>query len=368
VTAFLTRAGATPGGCLDETVTTKGSPHMWRDLTDPRQVAEGIDLEEGRREPVFENLSIPEPFGPVRLVVDDHKIKRFAFTQDDYGDWYLCDSPFGGRIGQAGLLTNDLVQLFTTEFAASRTVGLHTEEQLWFESPVRLGEQVTLEGEYVEAYERRGQGYVVMEARATGADGRTLVRHRGVEILRTVPGSVAGRGATSAGSTEGRVSDEVAPDAPVAETVTPDLAVGTMLSPLHKTITQEQASVFSRAGEYVRNIHSDLDIARRAQLRIPIIQGQQQCCLVTELLTRFVGAAWFTTGWLRVKFVQPVEVFEPLEVSGRVVGVTPLDGGGRRIDLETWVKRADGRLSTVGWARADLPPDGGGPTGAAHPA
>jgi acyl dehydratase len=335
----------------------EGRPPVWRDLTDPRQVADGVELEEGRREPIFENLSIPEHFGPVRLVVDDHKIKRFAFTQDDYGDWYLRDSPFGGRIGHAGLLTNDLVQLFTTQFAASRTVGLHTEEQLWFDSPVRLGEQVTLEGEYVEAYERRGQGYVVMEAKATAGDGRTIVRHRGVEILRTVPGSVAGRAATSGKPGTERITGEIDPRAPVVERATPAVTEGTVLRPLHKTVTQEQASVFSRIGEYVRNIHNDLALARAGELRIPIIQGQQQCCMLTELLTRFVGQSFFTTGWLRVKFVQPVEVFEALEVSGRVVGVTELAGGNTRLDLEVWTRRADGRLSSVGWARADLPPD-----------
>ena len=329
---------------------------MWRDLTDPRQVTDGTNLEAGRREPVFENLSLPEHFGPVPLVVDDHKIKRFAFTQDDHGDWYLRDSPYGGRIGQAGLLTNDMVQLFTTEFAASRTVGLHTEEQLWFENPVRLDDEVVLEGEYVEAYERRGQGYVVMTARATTTDGRTVVRHRGVEILRTVPGAVAGRSATSGSGEEGRVTGEVAADAPFADRATPDVAVGTVISPLRKTITQEQASVFSRSGEYVRNIHNDLDLARRGELRIPIIQGQQQCCLVTEMLTGFIGESFFTTGWLRVKFVQPVEVFDPLEVSGQVVGVERLQGGGTRLDLEVWVRRGDGRLSTVGWAHADLAP------------
>ncbi|MFC4009303.1 hypothetical protein ACFOY2_18875 [Nonomuraea purpurea] len=280
-----------------------------RDLTDPAARAEGVDPEAGLKEPIFENLEIPEDFGPVTIVVDDHKVKRFAFTQDDYRPWHFGDSPFGHRIGQAGLLTNDLVQLFTTKYAASRTVGLHTEEQLWFRSPVRVGEQVTLRGRYVEAYERRGQGYVVMEAEAHGEDGRTLVRHRGVEILRTVPGEVAGRG--SGGGSGPRVTGEIDESRPYAVTATGGVEPGTPLRPLEKVITQEQASVFSRTGEYVRNIHSDLDVARAAGLAIPIVQGQQQCCLILDLLTGFFGPAWLTDGWIRCKFVQPVAVFEP---------------------------------------------------------
>src|SRR5690606_2217690 len=129
------------------------------------------------------------------------------------------------------------------------------------------------------------------------------------------------------------------------ETFSPRVRVGTPLLPLRKEITQEQASVFSRAGEYVRNIHNDLGIAKAAGLSIPIVQGQQQCCLVTELLTRFFGAAWFTGGWLKVKFVQPVQVFEPLIVGGVVTGIE--EG---KVSLHVWVRRQDGKLSTIGWA------------------
>ncbi|AOS63393.1 MaoC family dehydratase [Actinoalloteichus hymeniacidonis] len=329
---------------------------VWRDLTDPRRVAEGVDWEAGLKEPIFENLEIPEELGPVTLVVDDHKIKRYAFTQDDYHPWHLSASPLGERIAHAGLLTNDIVQLFTTRYAASRTVGLHTEEQLWYDDAVRLGEQVTLTGRYVEAYQRRGQGYVVMEAAATGEDGRSLLRARGVEILRTVPGEIAGRGSTQADSAAapGRVTGEFDASLPFADRAGTGLRIGQPLTPLAKTITQEQASVFSRTGEYVRNVHADLDLARKAGLRIPIVQGQQQCGLVTELLTRFFGLRWFTSGWVRTKFVNPVEVFEPLEVGGVVTDLTEQDGRIVAAELHVWVRRADGRLSTVGWASCEV--------------
>ncbi|MFI6347845.1 hypothetical protein [Streptomyces sp. NPDC050560] len=352
----------------------------WRDLTDPRLVARGVDPEAGLKEPVFENLEIPEKLGPATVLVDDHKIKRYAFTQDDYHPWHFTDSPFGGRIGHAALLSNDLVQLFTTRYAASRTVGLHTEEQLWFDGPARLGDEVTLEGTYVESYTRRGQDYVVMEATATGPGGRSVLRHRGVEILRTRPGDVvgramsgsgdggaagdgagdgggAGRGERAGGAGGGRVDGSFDPALPTARVADPaTLVPGAPLPTREATVTQEQASVFSRCGEYVRNVHDDLAIAREGGLRIPIVQGQQQCGLVTAVLTRFFGAPFFTGGWLRVKFVQPVEVFEPLVVGGVVKRVEQVAAGGTAVDTEVWVRRADGRLSTVGWASCTVPP------------
>ncbi len=321
----------------------------WRDLTDPRRAAWVEDLEEGLKEPVFENLEIPEALGPVTITVDDHKIKRFAFTQDDYSPWSLQGSPFGGdRIGQAALLGNDLVQMFTTRYRASKTVGFHTEEQMWFDSPVKLGEKVTMSGTYVEAYERRGQGYVVMEAQAVGEDGRSIVRHRGVEILRTVPGLIGGRGSETP---QKKVTGEVPAGARRIDSITADVRPGDVLAPLHKTITAEQAAVFSRIGEYVRNTHNDLEIARAGKLPVLIVQGQQQAGCVAEYLTKAFGAAWFTDGWFQLKFVNPLQVFDPIAISGLVTAVTPTADGRRKVELEVWARRAsDERLTTVGWA------------------
>ena len=332
---------------------TDASPRPWRDLTDPRRAADADVLEAGLKEPEFENLSIPEELGTVRVLVDDHKIKRFAFTQDDHSPWHLHRGPFDGqRIAHAALLGNDLVQLFTLVYAASKVVGYHTEEQMWFDSPAVLDETVTLTGRYTEAYRRRGQGYVVMDARATGEDGRSIVRHRGVEILRTDPGAIGGRGSASP---ERRVTGEVADDARVVTALDAGVRPGDVLAPLHKTVTAEQAAVFSRVGEYVRNIHNDIGVARAGGLRAPIVQGQQQFGVLAQLLSLRFGSAFFTSGWLRVKFLAPLEVFEPFVSTGVVTAVTPVDSG-LRVDLEVWVRReSDGRLMTAGWACATVP-------------
>lgn len=328
-------------------------PEPWRDLTDPRRATEAGDLEAGLKEPVFENLEIPERLGPVTISVDDHKIKRFAFTQNDFHPWTLDASPFDGRrIGHACLLGNDLLQLFTLVYAGSKTVGFHTEEQMWFDSPVYLGERVTLSGTYVEAFERRGQGYVVMEAKAVGEDGRSIIRHRGVEILRTVPGAFAGR---SSSTPDRMVSGDVPADARSVERFRKDTRPGDVLASLDKIVTAEQAAVFSRIGEYVRNIHNDLDIARDGKLRVPIVQGQQQVGILGEYLTRAFGAYWFTAGWLRVKFLNTLEVFEPIRATALVTEVKPSQEG-TQIELEVWIRRmCDGKLTTVGWASCTLP-------------
>ena len=335
------------------TTALDASPSPWRDLTDPRRATSVADLEDGLKEPVFENVEIPEPLGPVTITVDDHKIKRFAFTQDDHSVWSLHDSPFGGRIGQPALLGNDLLQLFTTRYRASRTVGFHTEEQMWFDSPVRLGETVTLAGTYTEAYVLRGQGCVVMEAQATGDDGRSIIRHRGVEILRTVPGAIAER---ASGTPSRKVQGDIPSGARWVDAVGEDIRVGDALSPMRKTITFEQAAIFSRLGEYVRNTHNDLAIARRGQLRVPIVQGQQQAGCMAEFLGRAFGAAWYTDGWFKLKFIATLEVFEPVTFHGLVTSVTPASDDRKRVELEVWSRRqSDARMTVVGWASCVTP-------------
>ncbi|MFF7795791.1 hypothetical protein [Streptomyces sp. NPDC007991] len=334
-------------------MTTHPTAVLGRNLTDPSRAVQDKDLEAGLKPPVFDEIVIPEEFGPVGLVVDDLKVKRFAFTQDDHGDWYLRAGPDGPRIGQAGLLANDLLQLFTLHYAASQVVGLHTEEELWFDRPVLVGQRVRLAGRYVDKYERRGQGYVVMEADARDEDGRTLVRHRGVEIMRTTPGEVAGRGSAGGGSGR-RVSDEYDTSLPLAERLGGGTVTGMGLEPLRKEIMFEQMAVFSRIGEFVTNIHDNLATARAAGLAVPIVQGQQLVCYLAELLTRAFGAEWFRTGWLRVKFLRPVSAFDSVEAAGAVREVEH-DGSRTRIGLDVWVRRGDGSLAAVGWARGEVP-------------
>ncbi len=326
----------------------------WRDITDPRRAETVDDLEAGLKEPEFENLEIPEHLGPISIIIDDHKVKRYSFEIDDYSPWSLEKSPFfdGQRIAQAGLLTNDLLQLFTLVYRGSHVIGLHTEEQIWFENPAKIDEKIVLDGEYTESYISRGQGYVVMNALAKGEDGRVIVRHRGVEILKTIPGNIAGRSSTVP---DDRVTGEIEEGARFIDKAFDDIKQEDALYPVNKVITAEQAAVFSRVGEFVTNIHNNLEKAREGNLRMPIVQGAQMFCTLTQVLTGFFGKDFFTSGWLRTKFLAPVKVFEPFKISGRVTGIKDRENGKKKVSLEVWIRRSsDERLAVIGWASCEI--------------
>lgn len=302
----------------------------------------------------YENIELGEDFGPIEEVVDDYKIKKFAFMTDDHHPWYFGDSPFGKRIGHAGILANDLLQLFTTVYDANTVVGLHTQEELWFVNPVFAGERARLWGKYVEKYERRGKGYVVMEAQATGEDGRVLLRHRGIEILHIEPGPVVGK--STAQTVEKRVTGEYRRDLEPATRARTGLRPGTPLAPLSKHVTQDQVAVFSGVGKHLRNIHTDVEIARQGGLSNTVVQGMMECVYLTEMLTSFFGPAWFTTGWEKMKFIRPVYSGETITARGAVTGESR-DAGGARLELEIWVENAAGEMTAAGWASARV----GGP-------
>ncbi len=304
----------------------------------------------GTREATFENVVLGERFGPLDVVVDEYRVRRFAFMVDDYHPWSFGPSPFGGRpIGQAGILANDLLQLFTLVYDPNTVVGLHTEEELWFASPVFVGETATLEGRYVEKYERRGKGYVVMEAEARGPGGRLLLRHRGVEIMRIEPGKVVGKG--TAEPPAKRVTGEYRKNLEPVATARPGLPPGTPIAPIRKFVRQEQMSVFSGADAHLRNIHTDIEVARRAGLTNTLVQGMMEGIYLTELLARFFGESWYTTGWEKMKFLKPVYARELLIARGVVTGETT-DDRDRRLEVEMWVEDSKGQMTAAGWASA----------------
>jgi acyl dehydratase len=297
----------------------------------------------------YENIELGEDFGPIEEVVDVYQVKKFAFMMDDYHPCYFADSPFGKRIGHAAILANELLQLFTQVYDPNTVVGLHTQEELWFVNPVFVGERVRLHGKYVEKYERRGKGYVVMEADARGEDGRLLLRHRGVEILHIQPGPVVGK--STAETPEKRVIGEYRKDVEPVTRVRSGLIPGTPLVPVVKTIMQDQIAVFSGVGKHLRNIHTDIEVARKAGLSNTLAQGMMETIYLTELLTGFFGHAWFTTGWEKMKFIKPVLSGETVTARGVVMGETR-EQEGTRLELEIWCENPAGQMTAAGWASA----------------
>lgn len=300
-----------------------------------------------RKDADFDLVEIPEHLGTVTLRVTDDKVRSFAFAQGNYGSWYFRDSPFGGPVCHPMIFANDLLFIFYEAYDGNTAEGLHTHQQLTFHSPARPGELVTVTGDYVEKYENRGQGYVVLLAEARGEDGRLLVTHRGTEIMRTRVAEVAGR---NRGSTGGRRVEAVIDESvPVASRASAALPPRAGLPSQTRHFTQDQMNVYSWLAHGYKNVHTDMGRARDSGAERTVVQALQQTGIIVDVLVDFFGPTWFTTGALDLRYVNPSYSDEELTAKAAVLGQS-----GDVLELEVWVENAEGQKKVLGWATARI--------------
>ncbi|GGF18221.1 MaoC/PaaZ C-terminal domain-containing protein [Subtercola lobariae] len=303
----------------------------------------------GTRPQAYDNVLLFEELGPIRVEVTDERVKEYAFSVDDYRSWHFTDSPFGGPIAHATLLSNDLLNVYTAVFDRHDGVAMHVEEELAFHAPVPVGETVTLRGHYVDKHLRRGLGLVIMESEARDSSGKLLVSHRGGEVTSITPGAVAGR------STAEEPTDRIVFDALDVTPITkPDEGIlpGSPIQERTKKLSQAMMAVFSFIGENELNFHNDLQLARSKDLPTTIAQGLQTTGFMSEICTDFFGVDWFTSGRIKAKYINPAYQGSSITISGKVAGQERAEDGGLNTRLELWAKDQDGRVISVAWASA----------------
>ena len=90
-----------------------------------------------------------------------------------------------GRAADAGvgdhaaILVPWLLRLLNTRYDPNTEVGLHQKEEIWFDSPVRLGERVILTGSFTDKYVKRDKGYIVTNAHVVSNVNTTTPMSRG---------------------------------------------------------------------------------------------------------------------------------------------------------------------------------------------
>lgn len=302
------------------------------------------------KDPTFESVEVGERFGPQVLDMDEHYLRSACFSLSDYSDCYFnADPVIGRRIVPSAALVRDGVALFLTKYNPNTVVGLHQSEELWYHAPVPFGGKVTLTGEYVDKYERRGKGYCVLDVEVRDESGRLLVRQKSTEIMRIPEGIRMGEG--SSVTTGGRVSGEYSENVSLVSRASLDIPAGTPIESLNKAAHNDEMAVFSGIHFNRHNIHTDDNVSGAAGFRARLAQGVQTTCWMSEMLANFFGpAAWFSSGWMKNAYLQPVFAGDVLTAHGVVTGRTE-DG---RLELEVWTRNQDGLMTAAGWASAKV--------------
>lgn len=297
----------------------------------------------------FDKIEVGHALGPMQVPVTAALVKQYAFCLDDYRSWHLgTASPFGGAVAHAALLANDLLAVKYSHYDRSSFDALHTMAELSFHAPMPVGDTATITGRFTDKSVRGDRGYLVMEAEARDGKGNLLVSHRQIDMMHVPAGTVAD--GVNTPSSNDRIDPRTIDVEPI-DKAAPEIAPGTPMMPKTKAITQGQISLYSFVGEHERNIHNDIALARQHGYESTIAQGMQVAGYVSELCTDFFGAAWFTTGRLKAKFLLPVFPGSTLTVAGKIASQ---DARRNAVTtrLEIWVKDQDGRLVSVAWASA----------------
>ncbi|ALE91185.1 hypothetical protein AOC05_00430 [Arthrobacter alpinus] len=318
----------------------------WHDLLDVRTIDSSGDPQADLKEPTYENVEVGELFGPEVLPLTQYRAMRYDFIMGSRNALSGVTGSNNSPLAHPGSFSNELFEIYTLNYAASKIVGVHASEEIWLEQAASVGENIVLSGEFVEKYEKRGQGYAVVSGEARDQAGNLLARRLGTEIMRTVPGDVVGRKASS-GSSARRMDTTVDRSARRVGPNANNFSPGDWFEFDPHLVTFEQAALYSRFGEYVTSIHGSMEAAQSAGLKVPIVQGQQQMCLLLDGFFSLIGPRFHSGGHIAAKFIGPVRVFSELTLQGRVFSC---DGTPSTTRFECWLTDETGRTVTVATA------------------
>jgi acyl dehydratase len=130
-----------------------------------------------------------------------------------------------------------------------------------------------------------------------------------------------------------------------------DIAVGTEIPTLTRTVTQEQVSAYAVAAGDPNPIHTDPELARAFGFPAPIAHGMLNLAILTEAVAAWAGG-YDRVAAVSVRFSKPLIVGDTITCSGRVVDVDAA-GGTVSLEVEAVSDRGD-RVLTNGRASVRL--------------
>jgi hypothetical protein len=133
-----------------------------------------ISRDESGERVTFEEIEIGASLGDLEWIVTPEDIDKQCILDDDRHDWFLTDSPFGGRIAPPQ------IQYRPPRWLLSRKYNLRGVLYKWeFENvkAIRPGEPIMVAGRIVDKWIKNNREFVKLEA--VGRD------HRGEIVFKT---------------------------------------------------------------------------------------------------------------------------------------------------------------------------------------
>jgi acyl dehydratase len=208
----------------------------------------------------------------------------------------------------------------------------YAKSELFFQRPIRPGDEITSVVRLDDKYERRGSQFMTWRVRAADARGDLALEYTYTIIWRQGP-----RDPNAQPSAIPTSPEMPAPDAP--EDALPSFFKVESQEAIDRYA--ELTRVRPRTGS---SLHSDLDFARRTIFGGTVNMGVATAAYCSELLERAFGPAALLRPGARLEYkgIRPIRAGYEITLSGHVVARRP-----EAIDCELRVHNRDGTLCGV---------------------
>lgn len=310
--------------------------NSWTSVPDLASQKKGPHL----REPSFDGIIVPEETPPVRYVASDAAIKAYCYTVGCTDPWYFgATASFGEQIAPSAMILKELMWLYQTQYDRARVRGFHQHEDFTFHAPVRAGTELNLTGRNTEKFTKRGKGYFRHVSEARDRQGRLYVSQINTEIIELARPGVPDDADTRESRRPALAWDDTAP---VSASLTDAPKPGVRLEVHDMSFDRAQLAVFSGLFDDFINLHTDRTVAAEMGFPEVVVQGLMSVCTLSEILTRWAGPAWLSSGSMSASFLKPMLAGQQAAVQTMVAGA---EGG--RIALETRFINAAGETQTI---------------------
>ncbi len=289
---------------------------------------------------LFDEFEVGREYPPVEWIITNELLDKQLVISGEYHEWYVHDSPWGGRIAPMWINWRS-VRALTQDMYNLRGLAYHYECENF--APLQPGVKYRLNLRLADKWKARGRGYVKYEATCFDPQGHMVFRTFRTHAIDVVDD--AGRARTSAEAEPWPMGDpikRVDRNTPIGYELPPmslDHSVGAM-------IAYELASFVPP-----RNIHTDQEAAEHEGLPAPIGTGPHFGSTVSRMMMAAFEEGWIEGGKISLKLIAPTFAAEVLTAKGIVREKTP-EGDALRFICEVWIENQRGRKVAVGEASA----------------
>ncbi len=151
-------------------------------MTEEQQTRVLADAKGKRSE--YEDFVVGTEFKPVDWVVSPDQITYFCEANEDYHEWYMVDSPFGGRVCPPIMNFRPVRGLLSAMYNVRGLLYVYETENF---EPVKPNVKIHVTGKITNKWIKNDKEFIEFQATGVDESGTLIFRSRRVHVLDAVP-------------------------------------------------------------------------------------------------------------------------------------------------------------------------------------